>query len=55
MDIITPTIHSGEEITLNKISDVGFNFVKGMGEENSIIVAGKGLESVQNWNVVKIW
>lgn len=43
----------GSEVTIGDIAYVGMDFVLGQGEENSIIVGGGALESVQNWDVVK--
>jgi len=39
----------GKEVTISSISKVGINFIRGRGEENSIVVGGKALESVKNW------
>jgi RHS repeat-associated protein len=48
-----PDNSSGKEVEIPKISQVGFDFVKGKGEENSVIVGGGALKSVQNWAEVK--
>lgn len=43
----------GEEVSVDKISEIGTDFVLGLGNENSIITGGGALKSVQNWEVVK--
>lgn len=43
----------GTEITSDHISMVGINFTVGLGEENSIIVGGDALTSVQEWPEVQ--
>jgi len=48
-----PDNAEGKEVEVDKISKIGTDFVFGKGEENSIIVGGKALESVKNWAEVK--
>ena len=43
----------GKEIKIDNIASVGFDFVTGSGEENSIIVGGGGLTSVKQWREVQ--
>ncbi|OWP74016.1 RHS repeat domain-containing protein, partial [Flavobacterium oreochromis] len=48
-----PDNPQGKEIKLDNIANVGFDFVTGSGEENSIIVGGDGLTSVKQWREVQ--
>ena len=48
-----PDNSDGVEREIDDISDVGFTFVTGLTYENTIIVGGDALKSVQGWSEVK--
>lgn len=48
-----PDNPDGPEIDVDNIAEIGFDFVLGKGNENTIVVGGGALQSVQDWNVVK--
>jgi len=43
----------GPELKVNNIAQIGLDFVFGKGTENTVVVSGGALRSVQNWNVVQ--
>lgn len=48
-----PGNNVGEKVNMNSVVNIGAGFVVGVGGENKVIVGGKALDQVKNWDKVQ--